>query len=71
MKDILVVSSGSQGPAGTPGNTGGVILISGMGNPEGVQSALVGTIYIRKDGGLDTTLYVKEKGTGNTGWTAK
>ena len=45
--------------------------ISGTGSPEGVVAAPVGTIYIRLDGGADTTLYVKESGTGNTGWVAK
>ena len=45
--------------------------ISGEGSPEGVVAAPVGTIYLRVDGGADTTLYVKESGTGNTGWAAK
>jgi len=43
----------------------------GTGSPEGVVVAPVGSIYTRTDGGPGTTLYVKESGTGNTGWTAK
>jgi hypothetical protein len=43
----------------------------GTGSPEGVVTALVGSLYIRTDGGAATTLYVKESGTGNTGWVAK
>jgi hypothetical protein len=43
----------------------------GTGTPEGVVTALVGSLYIRTDGGASTTLYVKESGTGNTGWVAK
>jgi hypothetical protein len=43
----------------------------GTGSPEGVVTALVGSLYLRTDGGLLTTLYVKESGTGNTGWAAK
>lgn len=43
----------------------------GQGSPEGVISATVGTLYQRTDGGAGTTLYVKESGTGNTGWIAK
>lgn len=43
----------------------------GEGDPEGVVSAPVGTAYLRSDGGADTTLYVKESGTGSTGWVAK
>lgn len=46
-------------------------LYSGSGTPEGVVSATVGSIYLREDGGVSTTLYVKTSGTGNTGWTAK
>jgi hypothetical protein len=43
----------------------------GTGSPEGVVAAPVGTAYLRDDGGAGTTLYVKESGTGNTGWAAK
>lgn len=49
----------------------GVNWSSGNGSPEGVVSAPVGSIYTRTDGGASTTLYVKESGTGNTGWSAK
>jgi len=48
-----------------------VSLLSGNGSPEGVVGAVVGSMYTRKDGGAGTTLYVKESGTGNTGWVAK
>lgn len=41
------------------------------GSPEGVVSAGIGTLYRRLDGGAGTTLYVKESGTGSTGWVAK
>jgi len=44
---------------------------SGNGSPESVVTAPVGSIYTRTDGGASTTLYVKESGTGNTGWIAK
>ncbi|MEM9527100.1 MAG: GDSL-type esterase/lipase family protein [Bacteroidota bacterium] len=47
------------------------LVRSGTGSPEGAVSAPVGTMYLRSDGGAGTTLYVKESGTGNTGWTAK
>lgn len=43
----------------------------GSGSPEGVVTANVGTLYLRTNGGAGTTLYVKESGTGNTGWAAK
>jgi hypothetical protein len=49
----------------------GVNWSSGSGSPEGVVTAPVGSLYTRTDGGASTTLYVKESGTGNTGWIAK
>lgn len=47
------------------------VELSGIGTPEGVVVAGVGTRYRRTDGGAGTSLYVKESGTGNTGWVAK
>lgn len=46
-------------------------VLVGDGSPEGAVGASVGTMFLRRDGGANTTLYVKESGTGNTGWTAK
>jgi hypothetical protein len=43
----------------------------GAGSPEGVVTAPVGHLYLRSDGGAGTVLYVKESGTGATGWAAK
>jgi hypothetical protein len=43
----------------------------GTGTPEGVVTAPVGDRYRREDGGAGTSFYVKESGTGNTGWVAK
>lgn len=44
---------------------------SGTGSPEGAITGPVGCLWTRTDGGASTTLYVKESGTGNTGWIAK
>jgi hypothetical protein len=44
---------------------------NGTGSPEGVVTGAVGSMFTRTDGGTGTTLYVKESGTGNTGWVAK
>jgi hypothetical protein len=41
------------------------------GNGAPAISAGVGSIYLRMDGGANTTLYIKESGTGSTGWVAK
>lgn len=46
-------------------------IYSGTGTPEGAVAAPVGSLYLRRDGGAGTTLYVKQSGTGNTGWAAK
>lgn len=43
----------------------------GEGSPEGVVEAPVGTLYLRSDGGAGTVLWIKESGSGPTGWTAK
>lgn len=44
---------------------------AGTGSPESVITAPIGSLFLRTDGGAATTLYVKETGTGNTGWVAK
>ena len=44
---------------------------TGSGTPEGSVTAVVGSIYTRTDGVANETFYVKESGTGNTGWAAK
>lgn len=46
-------------------------ILSGVGSPEGVVTAGTGSLYLNASGGVNTTLYVKTSGTGNTGWTAK
>ena len=51
--------------------TGTVVLRAGANSPEGAITAPVGSLYSRTNGGAGTTLYVKESGTGNTGWVAK
>jgi hypothetical protein len=62
------------------GNGGGALInnpalggfeYSGTGTPEGVITANVGSHYHRRDGGALTSFYVKESGSGNTGWVAK
>ena len=46
-------------------------VLRGSGSPESVVTAPIGTLYLRTNGGANTTLYVKESGTGSTGWIAK
>jgi hypothetical protein len=49
----------------------GPSIRAGSGTPEGVVAAAVGSIYFRTNGTTGTSFYVKEAGTGNTGWIAK
>ena len=46
-------------------------VLLGANTPEGAITAPVGTLFLRTNGGANTTLYIKESGTGNTGWIAK
>lgn len=41
------------------------------GTPESLVTAPIGSVASRIDGGAATSFYVKESGTGNTGWVAK
>lgn len=41
----------------------------GSGSPSGVVSANPGSMYLRSDGDIDTTIYLKESGTGSSGWS--
>lgn len=43
---------------------------SGTGDPNGSVVGNVGDLFINKNGSLGTSLWVKESGTGNTGWNA-
>jgi len=49
---------------------GGPRWSTGSGTPEGAVTDVVGSLFTRTDGGANTTLYVKESGSGNTGWAA-
>jgi len=52
--------------------TGGIVMSSGVGSPNGVIVGSPGDIYSNTSGGAGTTLYVKESGSAtNTGWVAK
>lgn len=48
----------------------GQLLSTGMGAPEGVITAAIGSLYLRLDGTSGSSLYVKEAGVGSSGWTA-
>lgn len=76
FREVTFAQAAFASPGFAVGPTGvitlnGSALQSGNGTPEGVITAPKGSIWLRKDGGVGTTLYIKETGNGNTGWTAK
>ncbi len=66
MVRLVIKSNGVLAPQGTNAH-----IYSGFATPEAAVTAEVGSIYLRTDGGSATSLYVKESGSGNTGWVAK
>ena len=46
-------------------------IYAGAGSPESSVTGSVGSMYLRNDGSTGTCLYIKESGTGNTGWVDK
>lgn len=43
-------------------------ILTGSGSPEGVETANPTQLYMDTAGGAGTILYIKQTGTGNTGW---
>ncbi len=60
----------------TTGRFGRIILNSactlrtGSGTPESAVTGNICDLYLRTNGGSGTVLYIKESGSGNTGWVA-
>jgi hypothetical protein len=69
---LEVDDSGNLLAAGTlaPQNTAAK-LYSGSATPEAAVTADIGSLFMRTDGGANTSIYIKESGSGNTGWVAK
>jgi len=61
---MAIPSVGSGVPVG-----GGVRLDAGIGSPEGVVAASVGSIWIQIDGANGLIVWQKSSGSGSTGWT--
>jgi hypothetical protein len=59
------------GSTGTLTLPSGIRILTGNGSPLNRVSAPTGSLYLRTDGGVKTTLYVKESGTGSAGWIGK
>lgn len=54
----------------TSATIAGISIVSGSGSPSGVVSAPPGSLYINSAGGAGATFWVKQTGTGNSGWSA-
>jgi hypothetical protein len=66
-----VLASGTRAFTGKIYLTSTITLEIGTASPEGIITANPGSLYLNSSGGENTTLYVKETGTGNIGWIAK
>lgn len=49
----------------------GLNIYVGSGSPNGVLAASPPSIYFNSAGGAGTTMWVKESGSGDTGWVGK
>ena len=54
-----------------PSNQSTAGFSAGNGSPNGVVTSNPGSLYLNLSGGAATTLYIKESGTGNSGWVGK
>jgi len=68
LSTIKTAVLNNYSPTPSPGN--GLKWLCGHGTPEGYVVAPMGSLYSNIDGG-SSTLYVKQTGTGATGWIAK
>jgi len=56
---------------GASGGSDVIFIKYGADTPEASVTANIGSLYLRTNGSTGTTLYIKESGTGNTGWVAQ
>jgi hypothetical protein len=75
--DLQIVLASTTAAAGVAAGDADLTFIEdrfrrkGAGSPEGVVTAPIGAVYHNTTGGAGTSFYVKESGTGNTGWVGK
>jgi hypothetical protein len=61
---------GPEGPQGPPGPVSNCPVYCGTGEPEGVQTSIVGGLYLQTDRAATShPWFGKRTGTGNTGWS--
>ena len=64
----LRAATGLQADEGVEFGSGGPTITTGTGTPEGVETAPVGSLFMRTNGTQGTIIYSKITGAGNTGW---
>ena len=69
VADAAPATINAPGPLGVQWTDAKVY--AGAGSPQNVVTAGVGSLYLRTDDAEGSNLYVKESGTGNTGWVPK
>jgi hypothetical protein len=69
VENNITYASGTTADIAT--GTSSNVKASGAGTPEGAINAAPGSTWSRTNGGAGTSFYIKETGTGNTGWVAK
>jgi hypothetical protein len=67
---IVEVAGAEFAITGTVIDFNGLTITQGAGSPQSVVTADPGSLYLNTNGGSGTTLYTKESGSGDTGWTA-
>jgi len=65
----ITLSEGAIFPQSSTTTSPGIY--QNAGSPEGFVTARPGSLCLNSSGGAGVSLYVKESGTGNTGWVAK
>ena len=68
---VSTSATGIDLPAGKAIKVGTPSIYSGSGDPNSTVTAVPGSLYMNSAGGGNTSLWVKESGSGNTGWVAK
>lgn len=68
---IKLYNNAGTGPGILEFGAGVAGILTGSGSPNSVVTAPPGWIYLNSAGGAAATIWVKESGTGNTGWVAK
>jgi hypothetical protein len=68
--ELRLQSEDGQVRIGSAAESVGIVSAIGHGTPEGVLAAPAGSDYRNLDGGAGATFWIKQAGSGTTGWLA-